>query len=102
MSIVVIATDVFYLVVYLHCFACFFFYFIKEDKIWYPLEDGTDDSWYDFSWYNKYALCMYYSTVNLFGSDMYPHDNLITIISIFGGLFGILIFAKLTGDIVVS
>jgi len=45
---------------------------------------------------------MYYSTVNFFGSDMYPNNNLSTFIAIMGGIFGIFIFAKLTGDIVVS
>ena len=101
MSIIVIGTDLFYLVVYLHCFTCFFYYFIRDDKEWLPLDNSNTDL-YEQIWYWQYAVIAYYSTVNFFGSDMFPNSNFSTVIAFFGGLFGIGIFAKLTGDIVVS
>lgn len=102
MSNVIIATDVFYLVVYLHCFACTYFYFIRDDQHWLPVGDDLNVDLYEQPWYRQYSLILYYSTVNFFGSDMYPNNNLSTFIAIMGGVFGIFIFAKLTGDIVVS
>lgn len=51
MSNVVIATDVFYLVVYLHCFACTYFYFIIEDKHWLPVDDELNVDLYEQPWY---------------------------------------------------
>lgn len=92
--------SIFYIIVYIHCYTCLFSYFSVRQDVWRPINYYYDNTVYFAEWYYQYALILYYSSLNFFGNGNYPSTDTLTLLSIFGGIMGILMFAKLVSDIV--
>lgn len=56
---------IFFLVIYIHCFACIWWYYATIDKLWIPPKHTTTDDYYQIYTYPKwsqYLNCLYMST----------------------------------------
>lgn len=66
----------FFLIIYIHCQACAWFYLTKFDKTWFPLEKILLDQRYfydpDVSVLYQYCFSVYHSVNILLGEEMLP------------------------------
>ncbi len=65
---------VFYLLMYVHWQACAWFYYTKQDRLWYPIADLILDhrTFYDHGTTYTYCLSVYHSVGILDGIEMLP------------------------------
>lgn len=52
---------IFFLIIYIHCYSCFWFYIVNIDQTWLPPADfnrGYTTLYFD-AWYNQYFDCLY-------------------------------------------
>ena len=64
----------FFLILYLHCVSCFWFYIVKQDEVWLPPLDGNynNTTLYQRNSFFQYLTSLYYSVLMLAGNDMAP------------------------------
>jgi hypothetical protein len=96
---------IFYLVIYIHCQACAWFYFTNYDKTWYPLNEILLDHRviYDdkVSILYQYTFSVYHSVNLLLGDEMLPVTQLQAIVVSFVLLLGEFVHAHIMGTIAV-
>ena len=65
---------IFYLVIYIHWQACAWFYYTKQDRMWYPVPDLIMDlrTFYDHGTVFCYCFSVYHSVSILDGAEMVP------------------------------
>jgi hypothetical protein len=63
-----------YLMIYIHWQACAWFYYTKQDRMWYPVPDLIMDirTFYDHGITFTYCLSIYHSVSILDGAEMVP------------------------------
>jgi hypothetical protein len=63
-----------YLMIYIHWQACAWFYYTKQDRMWYPVPDLIMDirTFYDHGITFTYCLSVYHSVSILDGAEMVP------------------------------
>ena len=73
-----LAKLVFFLIMYLHCVGCMWYYIVNSNQVWFPALDDTDDpsEFYDSSSIYKYLVCMYQAVLILIGNDILPKGML--------------------------
>lgn len=95
---------IFFLVIYIHCFACFWWYLIREDKVWllpkYQSQPDMYALYYD-SVQTQYFTSLYVAVQMLNGVDQQPRNSFQTIIAAFGIFFGAVINANIFGELTV-
>lgn len=71
---------IFFLVIYIHCQACAWFYYTNIDKTWFPLEKILLEQYYfydaEVSVMYKYCFSIYHSVNILLGEEMLPVNAL--------------------------
>lgn len=98
---------IFYLVMYIHCQACAWFFFTNLDKTWHPFEYYLVDDHHDF--YNKeetglvyqYTFSVYHSVNILLGEELLPVTSIQAIVASIALLMGEFIHAHIMGTIAV-
>lgn len=69
---------VFFLVIYIHFFACIWFLIVKKDKKWISLIHAPTDDFYQLysfdSITNQYLVCIHSAVLSTLGSDILPRD----------------------------
>lgn len=65
---------IFYLLCYLHFQACAWFYYTKQDKTWFPLDEliKGQDGFYEHGFGYTYCFSVYHSVTILDGGEMVP------------------------------
>jgi hypothetical protein len=66
---------VFFLLVYIHFFACIWFLIVNSNKIWVPVVHINTDDWYQiytFSIIKQYLICVHSAVLSTLGSDILP------------------------------
>ena len=65
---------IFYLIIYLHWQACAWFFYTKQDKMWFPLPDLIQDidTFYEHGVVFTYCFSVWHSVSILDGADMVP------------------------------
>ncbi len=65
---------IFYLIIYLHWQACAWFYYTKQDRMWFPITDLIQDisTFYDYGITYTYCFSIWHSVSILDGADMVP------------------------------
>lgn len=95
----------FFLIIYIHCQACAWFFYTKFDKIWFPLEKVLLNQRYfyddDVTVLYQYCFSLYSSVNILLGEEMMPVTSLQAVILSFALLAGEFIHAHIMGTIAV-
>ena len=63
---------IFFIIMYIHCFACVWWYIIKDSQDWIPPKDMIHDDWYHLykaSTVSKYTHSLYLSVQLMIGVD---------------------------------
>ena len=66
---------VFYLMIYIHLYACFWWYLVKDSQIWIPYSQMSYVDYYQIykdPILSQYLLCLNQSILVLLGSDIGP------------------------------
>lgn len=65
---------VFYITLYVHCVACFWFYVVQIDNAWVPNQDAflKNYNFYDETNYYQYYVVFFNSVILLTGNDINP------------------------------
>ncbi|CAI2376015.1 unnamed protein product [Moneuplotes crassus] len=94
---------VFFLILYLHCAACLWFYIVKQKEMWIPPlnEISEANSFFLKGSFDKYCISLYYSILTLAGNDLFPQDTTQVIFAIILVLAGAIINANIFGNIAV-
>lgn len=96
---------IFFLVTYIHCQACLWFFYTNFEKSWFPLEKIllNERHFYDddVSVLYQYCFSVYHSVNILLGEEMLPVTSLQAIIVSFLLLMGEFIHAHIMGTIAV-
>ena len=94
---------IFFLLLYLHLLACFWFYIVDRDKEWIPPLDwvwvSTDLYEQPFSF--KYLSSLYHAIMTLAGSDLGPRGYTQTVICAIAVFMGAIINANIFGELTV-
>jgi hypothetical protein len=95
---------VFFIVIYVHCFACTWWFMIRDSKVWVlPKYQSTDD-WYQLytsDLWTKYVNSIYVACQMLGGVDQQPRTGGQVVLASFGIFFGAIINANIFGEITV-
>lgn len=94
---------VFFLIMYLHCVACIWYFIVKQEQYWIPPLDEIRENTeiYQESNFYKYMTSLYYSVLTLAGNDMFPQDSLQIAFATILVLAGAIINANIFGNIAV-
>jgi hypothetical protein len=92
-----------FLVIYMHCYACIWWYIAMADKIWIlPKFQATSDFYSMFyldSYFDQYITALYVS-VSLFGGvDQHPRTTFQTLFQSFGLIVATFINAMIFGEL---
>lgn len=66
---------VFFLMVYIHFFACLWFLFVKNNQLWVPIVHLNTDNWYQLytsGILEQYLVCVHSAVLSTLGSDILP------------------------------
>ena len=92
-----------YLLMYVHCTNCLWWYIVTFDNSWVPPKDiyqgGTD--LYEMSITFQYFMCMYYSIMIVGSNELFPATNFQKFYIAIMMLVGNLIIANIVGEIAV-
>ena len=94
----------FFLVIYIHLYACFWWIIVKEEQSWLPpLDIGTDDKKqiYSSDIGMKYVYCLHLTVLLIMGCDIWPRTTLQTGYAAFGMFMGAIINANIFGELAV-
>lgn len=98
---------VFFLIVYLHCYACVLWSNVVDGKVWTPyyLQENVAESIH-FLYYDdqvevssKYLVCLYQSVQTMGGGDFGPMNSRQTILAAFGVFMAAYINANIFGEL---
>ena len=94
---------IFYLILYIHCVGCLWFFIVRQDEEWIPPLDEFEGSTelYNKSAIEQYIVSMYYSVLMLAGNDMLPQGNLQILFSMIFILVALIINATIFGNLAV-
>jgi hypothetical protein len=103
---------IFYLIIYIHCLGCLWFFIVRQDKVWRPpveeINPNSDiwvppDEYGNFDEYStiahKYFLCIYYSILLLTCNDILPPDEFKIFFCTFALFLGAIINANIFGNL---
>lgn len=93
---------IFFLVIYIHCYACSWWYYAKIDKLWIPPKHTVTEDYYQIYRYSpmsQYMNCLYMSTQTIGAVDQQPRDVFQTCLAAFGIFFGAVINANIFGEL---
>lgn len=93
---------VLFLVVYLHCYTCLWWFTVRKSKAWMPPMDqafAIDYSIYDAYFFKKYLYSLLYAVQVCLGSDVFPSDSVETVFSSIGLFCGAVINANIFGEL---
>lgn len=95
---------VLYLIVYLHCYSCLWWYQVKESAYWIPnrfvmLSEDEFYTIYGMPLLKQYLISMMHAVLAALGSDITPRDTLQTVIAAIGLFFGAIINANIFGEL---
>ena len=68
-----LAKMVFFLVIYIHFYACIWWVLVKGGREWIPSKDMSTEDWYqvyDFTTDSQYLVCIFASVQSLLGNDL--------------------------------
>lgn len=99
-----VAKLIFYLILYLHCVSCMWFFIVDKDETWIPPLDefAASSDLYGKSPFDQYMIAIYYSVLMLAGNDMLPRGNLQIVASTIFILIASIINANIFGNLAVS
>jgi len=69
---------IFFLIIYIHVFACFWWFIVFKDKIWIPpVRFMTNDYYYLYQdeAMSCYLLALHMSVTGLLGGDLLPRNS---------------------------
>ena len=96
---------IFYLMLYLHCFACAWWMVINEKRTWIStLFYGDTSNWYytyKASTITQYAISLHASVVLATGNDCGPRDRIQLLVTVAGIFMGAIINANIFGELAV-
>ena len=91
---------IFFMILYLHCLACSWFYIVNSNKDWVPPFDymfvGTE--FYNKGEFYQYTASLYQAILMLGGNDIGPRDSVQFIFTAFALAVGAIINATLFGN----
>ena len=93
-----------FLLLYIHCSACFLFFVATVQKSWKPGQVsyyGNEVDFFDLDFFNQYTLAFYNALLAMLGNEIYPTSLLMFWYANFALLLGALINANIFGTIVV-
>ena len=100
-----LAKLIFFLIMWVHCQSCLWFYLIRSDKIWMP---PLDTIW---GWQKqilfiqttpyKYWLCTYTSLLFLTSNDLQPRGITQINFNLWGDFLGALMIANMFGELTI-
>ena len=94
---------IFFLIIYLHCLGCSWYYLIIDDKDWMPPLDyvwvATD--FYEKGWIYKYIMSVYHAVLMFTGNDIGPRSTLEVSFVSFFVMLGAIMNANLFGQLAV-
>ena len=93
---------IFFLVIYMHCFACCWWYYARIDQLWIPPIHTVTDDFYQIYRYppmSQYAYCLYMATQMIGAVDQLPRDVPQTCMAAFGIFFAAVINANIFGEL---
>ena len=94
---------IFFLVMYLHCLGCLWYFIVKQEKAWIPPLDYvfiTTDIYNESSFY-KYVSSLYHAVLMLGGNDVGPRDAFQTTFVTFMLIMAAIINANIFGNMAV-
>lgn len=96
---------VFFIIIYIHCFACLWWFIVKYDEEWIPPKytpyPDSYKSIYDLSIESQYINCLYMATQVFGGVDQQPRDSVQTWLISLGLMLGAVINANIFGELTV-
>ncbi|CAI2366862.1 unnamed protein product [Moneuplotes crassus] len=94
---------VFFLILYLHCVSCLWFYIVRQDNVWIPPldENYSNPLIYERHHFYQYLTSFYYSVLMLAGNDMAPQGTAQLILSTIFILAASIINANIFGNMAV-
>ena len=94
---------VFFLILYLHCISCFWFYIVRQREVWIPPLDEMYDNTiiYQRHHFYQYLTSLYYSVLMLAGNDLNPQGVTELIFATIFILAASIINANIFGNIAV-
>lgn len=95
---------IFFLVIYIHVFACLWWFIVVKDKKWIPpVRFMSKDLYYIYkdstSIYSNYLLSLHVSVNGLLGGDLLPNDSFQTIVASIAVFLGAIINANIFGEL---
>lgn len=93
---------IFYLLLYLHCFACAWWIVVKEKRTWISTlfdKNSNHLQTYSASFANQYAICLHAAIVLATGNDCSPRDRSQLLVATLGIFMGALINANIFGEL---
>lgn len=95
-----IAVMFIYLLCYVHCTTCIFFYLVSLDKSWIPIKDASylkTDLWF-VDLVSQYFISLYYMVLVLGGNETAPSNITLKLYSAATILFGNIYMANIMGS----
>ena len=98
-----LAKLIFFVIIYIHCLGCLWFFIVKQDEVWVPPLDANtlQTDLYFSSAIIQYWTSLYHSILMLWGNDIMPkgwYQLIFVSIAIF---FGAIVNANIFGNIAV-
>jgi len=93
---------VLFLVVYLHCYTCLWWFCVRKTNTWMPPMDqafAIDYSIYTSNFFKKYLYSLLYAVQVCLGSDVFPSDSVETWFTSIGLFCGAIINANIFGEL---
>lgn len=95
---------IFFLVIYIHFYACLWWLIIKDGRIWVPAGHMESDDFYQLysePISSQYIYCIFVAVQLLLGGDILPKSGLQIFYASLGVMFGAIINANIFGELVV-
>ena len=93
----------YYLVMYLHCQGCLWYYVIAQDSVWIPTLDFiySSSTFFERGVSYRYWISVYYSCLMLTGNDLGPRNQTQIFFIAMTDTMGAIINANLFGELAV-
>jgi hypothetical protein len=96
---------VFFLLIYIHFYACIWFLIVKSNKTWVSAIHVDKEDRYEFYSYpenlKQYLICIHSSVLICLGTDILPSNTIENIMAACGAFFGAIINANIFGELAV-
>lgn len=93
---------IFFLVIYIHCYACVWWYQAKRQKLWVPPKHSVTDDFYQIYNYppmSQYVNCLYMATQTIGAVDQQPRGVFQTCLAATGIFMAAVINANIFGEL---